>query len=520
MRVARHRVRRLIRPPKGNLDSYASEFEDTIAAFLRFLGSCPTPLEQDDRPPVGIVVTPWVSTPGPWLMITLGLGLAMRGRRVTLIWDDLAYPTPGHDIPRQNRGIARVLERVKDRFEIIRLSELTPQPVTPADDADLTHLADLNVIWYSRAQEMSMADSPKGQLIRSSLARTLGAVRTLLAAHPFESLIVTSGKVLNSGPYLLAGHAAGVRVATYDAGVGAIFVSTNGIAAQQHDVARAFLEIEKSPPEQVKAMIAEAQAEFNLRLAGRDKQQFQTTPSNMHAAAAQGEVLLPLSLEWDAGVLGSHTIFENTPDWVCATVEHILASSERTVVVRQHPGERSKFGNSKLDIRAHLAARVGEHPRLRFVGKNDPINTYDLLAGATVVLPHVSTLGIEAAAQGKTVVVASAAYYADLGYVYQARSRAEYFQLLDRGMNGDLPNLPAQEARAWLCYYVAQVCNLVWTDFTGQPPDYWKWVRRSPRQLFADPVFQDVIQAFDQDTPVSLLRHRRKYNSTTNLGAS
>jgi hypothetical protein len=146
---------------------------------------------------------------------------------------------------------------------------------------------------------------------------------------------------------------------------------------------------------------------------------------------------------------------------------------------------------------------------VRFVPAEAPINSYDLLEEARLVLPFVSTIGIEAAALGKPVVVGGAVYYADLGFVWSASTREEYTNLLTRGARGELPELPDQRDHAWRCYYLNAVCQRVWTDFGCQPVDYWRWVGRDPYELFDEPEVDDLVTAIEDDVPVPILRHRR-----------
>ena len=88
-----------------------------------------------------------------------------------------------------------------------------------------------------------------------------------------------------------------------------------------------------------------------------------------------------------------------------------------------------------------LRDRFGQDPRYSFVAADDPVSSYDLLDSVDLVLPFTSNIGIEAAALGKTVLVAGASFYADLGFTWSATSRDEYLALLRRGLLGDLPPL-------------------------------------------------------------------------------
>ena len=154
------------------------------------------------------------------------------------------------------------------------------------------------------------------------------------------------------------------------------------------------------------------------------------------------------------------------------------------VIVRQHPSERRPGQRSRLDLGWRPPRRFGQDPRYSFVAADDRVSSYDLLDSVDLVLPFTSNIGIEAAALGKTVLVAGASFYADLGFTWSATSREEYLALLRRGLLGDLPPWPEQQERAWLCYYLVAVRNRIWTDFTSRPDDFGSWVDRSPDELF------------------------------------
>ena len=109
------------------------------------------------------------------------------------------------------------------------------------------------------------------------------------------------------------------------------------------------------------------------------------------------------------------------------------------------------------------------------------------------MLPFVSTIGIEAAALGKPVLVAGTSYYADLGFVWSAGSREEYFELVRRGAAGNCRRLTSSATAPGSAYYVTAVANRVWTDFTPSVDDFWKWCRVAPDTLFAQPEVADIL---------------------------
>ena len=283
----------------------------------------------------------------------------------------------------------------------------------------------------------------------------------------------------------------------------------SGVAAQHADVPRAFDSLWDGPEDEKRGAIAIAIAEFSTRTESTDRYGFQTRATKTTGAPTEDAVLMPLNVEWDTAALGRHVCFSDTVDWITSTVSEILLLDAGQVVVRQHPSERRDLQRSKLDIGSILRDRFGDESRLRFVAAGDDVSTYDLLASARLVLPFVSTIGIEAAGLGKPVLVSGKSYYSDLGFVWSASSREEYLSLLRRGLRGELDALPDQTDRAWICYYLSAVRNRIWTDFTPQPDDFWTWSSRDPDVLFAEPEVADMLEAIDRDVPVALLRHRR-----------
>jgi hypothetical protein len=508
-----HRLESVLRPyppRRYQLDDYKRWFPTTGAALLRNLKrfSAPAARQGQEGGTIGVVVVPWVSTPVPWYAIMLAIGLARRGRKVVLLWDDTGFPELHLD--EQNRVIGEVLDYVGELLPVMRLSDGRAQPSSPTDGTLVDNLVDQNLTWTLRGAPPTERDQSLAEDIRASLTRTLPLVRKAFDRSVPDCLVVPGGVYGTSGLFLHEGVARGCRVATFDTDRRIAQICASGVAAQNADIPRAFHAVWETGGEARSEAVEIAQAEFQSRTDNRDGYGFQALPATGSGSGDAGRsVLMPLNVEWDTAALGRHVNFENTVDWVTSTIAAILESDAGPVIVRQHPSERRKLQRSQLDIASVLHARFGDDPRCRFVAADDPVSSYDLLRNARLVLPYVSTIAIEAAAIGKPVLISGNAYFSDLGFVWSAGSREEYFALLRRGLQGDLPPLPEQSDRAWICYYLTAVRNRIPTDFTPHPDDFWSWCRRAPDSLFADPEVSDILQAIDGDVPVSLLRHRR-----------
>jgi hypothetical protein len=427
------------------------------------------------------------------------------------VWHDLPFTRPTSDLGRQNEEIGRALRRLRRRYPVLQLSTFPrSRRSRPDDERVVDDLVAQNLTWATRAavqpdeHEYATADA-----MQRCLQDALPRVRALLQTNHFDVVVAPGGVLLGSGLYLHLAPEEGMRPATFDTGPGWTVVCTDGVAAQQTDLARAFSMLPAEPGGLDDAVVDAARAEFERRRHGTDVTSYQSAATSARVGGDRRGILVPLSVMFDTAALGRHHLFRDSREWLVESVAAVLRASDDPVIVRQHPSERRALERSRFDAGAILAEAFGSSSRLRFVPAEDPVNTYDLLDGARLVLPFVSTIGIEAAALGKAVVTGGAVYYADLGFAWSASTRDEYEALLERGARGELPELPDQRDRAWRCYYLNAVCQRVWTDFGCQPVDYWRWVSRDPHELYDDPAVDDLLRAIEDDVPVPILRHRR-----------
>jgi len=496
-------------PPRGyRLEDYASWFPLTGEVFLRYLkrGDLPSVMRGERKGGrVGLVVTPWVGTTVPWYAIMLGIGLAHRGREVVLIWDDSGFPE--RDVEGQQRSIAKVLDWVSHYLPVISVSEHEGGDSNPGEVELIDRLTQQNVTWILRGAVPTQAESGVVERIRQSLMESRPLIKGALSGADLDCLVVPGGVYGTSGLFLDEAVGRGWRVATFDTDRRVAQICVSGVAAQNADIPAAFHALWDSGPKARQEAVEVAEAEFRDRCETRDEYGFQVAAAGRPEDGTENCILIPLNVEWDTAALGRHAAFESTADWLVSTVKELLALDAGPVVVRQHPSERRKLQRSRLDIASLLKSRFGDDPRCRFVAADDPISSYDLLRSARLVLPYVSTIGIEAAAMAKPVLISGRCYYGELGFVWSTASRDEYFELLHRGLRGELPLLPGQVERAWLCYYLVAVRNRVSTDFTPHPDDFWTWCQRPPSSLFSDPVVSNIFEAIDTGVPISLLTH-------------
>jgi hypothetical protein len=195
-------------------------------------------------------------------------------------------------------------------------------------------------------------------------------------------------------------------------------------------------------------------------------------------------------------------------EWITETVRWVLESTNSTIIIRQHPAERFEASRSSDDYRRLLATTFPANDRVQFIAADDPVNTYELLKVVSVVIAYASTVGVEATALGKAVITPSKCYYANLGFVWAARTKSEYFELINRAIQDQCVVTAEMREDALCCYYLAQICNWIHSPFS--PEAYGAWSERSLEQLNEEPSVRMTIDSLRENYPAALLIHRAK----------
>lgn len=222
---------------------------------------------------------------------------------------------------------------------------------------------------------------------------------------------------------------------------------------------------------------------------------------------------MPLNHSADLAALQRHNVFKNQTEWILETITWVLDNTAATIAIRRHPCERVKGLATNDDYQRLIESNFSKKGRVFYIDSAASINTYDLIENARVVVPYVSTVGIEAAALGKPVVTEGSSCYSELGFVWSAKTREEYFNLLQMALNGELVVDKKKQEAAWRCYYLTQCCNFYHTTFTPQPSDFDKWVGANPHDLLSSVEVLDVLEAIDKNIPLAILAYNNKKKS-------
>lgn len=469
------------------------------------------PAADGEGPRVLAVITPWQGTSVPWYTLALALLMAARGCRLRFVLDDMPFgdkPWRHAFVLRQLRSVLRLLQ---GRYGVTVLSTLAePGDAGAAPGPAVLDLARLNTTWHLRGEMLETGRQAYATRCAAQIGRADGPIRRALSRGDQDVLLVPGGVFGTSGVWVAQARARGLRVCSFDAGgPGVGMFATQGVACHLADIPEALrrLKASGSVAEHAFAQSA-ATAEMAKRRQGVDAFASQVAGAGSGDARHDGAVLVALNSSWDAAALGLHTVFRDNTQWIVETVRHVLEHTSAKVIVRQHPVERLPMGWTSDDYRALLQRHFGDEPRLHFIAAADSINSYELLARVAVVVTYTSTIGIEAAALGKPVVAPSRAYYAGLGFVWQAHDLQQYQALLQAGAAGQLQVSRQMRDDAHLCYYLTQCCNWFFSPFS--PGDFHDWSRLGLARLQADAKVQVAITALTEGIPLATLNHRQR----------
>lgn len=140
---------------------------------------------------------------------------------------------------------------------------------------------------------------------------------------------------------------------------------------------------------------------------------------------ATRRLVLFTNLVWDSAVVGEDTIFDDMFHWIVETVRAVAQECNTHIVIRVHPAEEKIYWHQTRDRVADAMSAAfpdGLPVNVTLVGPLDPVDSYELARAASLVLVYASSIGMEAAAMGKRVVVAANCAFSDAPFVVRARS--------------------------------------------------------------------------------------------------
>jgi hypothetical protein len=177
-------------------------------------------------------------------------------------------------------------------------------------------------------------------------------------------------------------------------------------------------------------------------------------------AAARSPLVFSMfpNLSWDAAVTTTQPAYAVAADWVLDTVECFRRVPHR-LVIKAHPAELHQGALDPLG--EHVRQNVGELPaNVHLLPPDTELTAQDLVRASDIVLVYTSTVAIEAACLGKTVVNAGGGWHAGRGWTHDAPTPSAYRNLLAQAHGGRLGTVGSVELARRYAYMVFFRCAL------------------------------------------------------------
>ncbi len=453
---------------------------------------------------VAVLITPWMYTAVPWFAIAVGLGLS-RKIGVKFIYDNSNYDN--FSLKQYSSSLVQnTLIKTALILSNIKYEKISQSKVVCDRDISEVEINELRLLAHKsriHKYKTSLTDSASRAFEESWFNRQI--IRYLLIRDKLRNLtasklLIPGGVYGNSGLYCLALKDSG-KISSYDSGLNRLLYCLNGIAGYQQDVKSVVQAIDDNLLESdYQTMYKYVMSELSLRANGLDFYKTQICSHESVNSLPKFDVVIPLNITWDLPALGKHSFFSDNTQWLNETIDFILKKTKFSVCVRQHPHERHHTSGN--DLAKYLVDKFGDHERFLFISATDAVNSYNLIDKATVVLPYVSTIGIEAALMGKAVIMESSCYYSSENFVALALDKKQYFDLIKITCeSGAAPISRDAVRKAVLYYYVSQYCTPLDTVFTPFAENFiswskWKFFPQDDEAMFMlDSLIYDVPAA-------------------------
>ncbi len=461
------------------------------------------------RDVVGVLVCPWLETATPLFSVECALALASVGHEVILIWDH-GEPFGSECYQQERKSMEALLAKLPPRIQVLT-PDVSGNPTTSKWLSNAGKIVRNNAIARKKGEDAACEYYEENRQVVAGVAAHFEKIESLFKKCCFQWVMVPGGVYSTSAIYRDMASAAGVPCTTFDSDLGMVMFSNNGVVTHHSDIPQAHrllsedLNIHSSAREKMHQSVA---AELEARCQGTDFWSFQKT-SRRGVSGIPCDVLVPLNLRWDTAALDRELAFPSTKEWIATILDWARRNPLVHVCIRQHPCERHAYARGTDDIAAWISALGGELPNVHFIKADDSMSTYDLLSTTRLVVPHTSTIVLEAALRGIPSVLASRVYYEDHGFTWSCQNQAEFIERLEDGLAGRLTVSAEARDKAETLFFLTQMCVLLKTRFTPIPEDFSVWSGESIPGLWSQTETQDILHSLSDRKPLSYLRALR-----------
>jgi hypothetical protein len=400
-----------------------------------------------------------------WLDHVSSLGLLLAGMGHSVHMGYLPYgrwsePILPFDAHRQSSLIRDALKPAESLIHLINLTRSDGRDLAP-DLMDHVHAQSIFDLQYTLQKEHISIDAHPGDrsLYRIRFERNLAVARAilnLLERSEFDVMVIPNGSILEFGMIFRLARWFDLPVITYDFGEqrARIWLAQNAEIMRQDTSSLwavrgedPFTDREDVALEELYSARREgkAWANFARRWQSGQRQGVQELRSSLGFDPDKPMVLLCTNVVGDSLALGRQIFTKGMADWLEMTIRHFAKRQDVQLVVRVHPGELLGAGYPSTEIVRQALPNLPEH--IVVVPPESPVNTYDLIAQASMGLVYTTTVGLEMAMSGLPVIVSGMTHYRGKGFTYDPDSKDEYLAMLASSAVEPLNSIQVQKAK-------------------------------------------------------------------------
>lgn len=316
-----------------------------------------------------------------------------------------------------------------------------------------------------------------------SAAKMLIAVRRLLEEMEPDAIVMTNGLFFAEQLMFEEALRQGIPVITYEKGKHLNHI----VMARNRPVVRYEMDEDWSSWRD-RPLTSEEDRSLDESMTSRQEGKVGNEPLWASMTSGREDLLKRLSLDparpiislftnvaWDTSVYGREGAFPNMLSWVVETIRYFADHPTLQLAVRVHPAEVRLPGQlSRPQITPEIQHIFPElPPNVRLVPPGDDVSSYTLVGLSQALLVYTSTIGLEAAVEGKPVLMAGRVHYAGRGFTFDAGSPEDYRNLLTRLSNGIMVDPISQTlARRYAYLFFHRFMHPLWAvceEVGGQP---------------------------------------------------
>ena len=165
----------------------------------------------------------------------------------------------------------------------------------------------------------------------------------------------------------------------------------------------------------------------------RPEERLDAILSDLKVDSSKPVIVMLTNVMWDAQLHFRANAFSNMLEWTLETIRYFENRSDLQLVIRVHPAEIRGTLPSRQPLVSEISKIYQRLPaNIHVIPPESQISTYSVIELGNAVIIYGTKTGVEIASMGIPVIVAGEAWIRNKGLTWDASSRQEYFEILDR----------------------------------------------------------------------------------------